>query len=131
MEKIVYKGKLVGIKVAKLEKGSKPITADDEPLQVVGLKHPKGAYLKAHYHNSKNLIGYKVQESLFVKKGKVKLDIYGPGPKFKYLKYLYLNAGEVFILLNGGYGIHMVKDSELVEYKNGPYKNDKVLIEVK
>jgi len=128
MEKIVYKGKLVGIKITKLKRGSVPITADEEPLQLIGLKHPKGAYLKKHYHSSKRLVTKQVQECLFVKKGKIKLDVYGPGPKFKYLKYIYLNPGDIFIILNGGYGINMLKDSELIEAKTGRIKNDKALI---
>ena len=129
MEKIIYKGKLIGMKISKLPKGSVPITADEEPLQMIGLKHPRGAYLKAHYHNAKHLVAKQVQECLFLRKGKVKLDIYGPAPKSKYIKSVYLkNPGDAFIILNGGYGIHMLKDSELIEYKNGPYKNDKVLI---
>lgn len=131
MENIFYKKKLVGIKISKLSKGSVPITTDEEPLQLIGLKHPRGAYLKAHYHTSKRLITTQVQECLFVRKGKIKLDIYGPGPNFKYLKYIYLKPGEIFIILNGGYGIHMLKDSELIESKNGPFKNDKKLIQTK
>ncbi len=125
---IFYKKTLIGIKIGKLPKGSVPITRDEEPLQMIGLKHPRGAYLKAHYHNAKHLVTRQVQECLFLRKGKVKLDIYGPAPKYKFIKKIYLNPGEAFIILNGGYGIHMLRDSELIEYKNGPYKNDKVLI---
>ena len=128
MQKFFYKRKLIGMKISKLPKGSVPITADEEPLQMIGLKHPRGAYLKAHYHNTEHLVTKQVQECLFLRKGKVKLDIYGPTPKYKYLKYVYLKPGDAFIILNGGYGIHMLQDSELIEYKNGPYKNDKVLI---
>lgn len=128
MEKVFYKKLVVGMKISKLPSGSVPITADEEPLQMIGLKHPKGAYLKAHYHSSKHLTTSQVQECLFVKKGKVKLDIYGPSPRFKFLKKVFLKTGEAFIILKGGYGIHMLQNSELIEWKNGPYKNDKVLI---
>jgi len=41
MQEIRYKGTLVGIKITSIKKGTIPITADNEPLQLVSLKHPR------------------------------------------------------------------------------------------
>ncbi len=109
-----------------MSKGSIPVTDGVEPLQIVTLKHPKGAYLKAHMHAPCKRETASLQECLFVKKGKVKLDLYGPDKK--YVKFIYLSAGELFLLMDGGIGIHVIDDAEMIEVKNGPFKEDKVLI---
>lgn len=126
MDKIFYKGKLIGFRLRVLPRGSIPITDEKEPLQVVGLQHPKGAYLKAHMHAPRKRMTAYLQECLVVKKGKIKLDLYGPDKKF--FKFIYLSAGESFVLMQGGVGIHILKDAEMIEVKNGPFKEDKVLI---
>lgn len=128
MQKIFSGRTLVGIKVSAFADGSVPITPEKEALQFVSLKHPKGMYLKAHYHNAKQVVASRVQESVIVRKGKVRLDLYGPPPRCRLVKQVILQTGEVFLLLNGGYGITMLEDSELWEHKNGPFMNDKVLI---
>ncbi|TSC79448.1 MAG: hypothetical protein G01um101429_435 [Parcubacteria group bacterium Gr01-1014_29] len=127
MDEIYYKKILVGIRVRTLKKGSVPITRDEEPLQLLGLKHPKGHYFVPHRHTPMKRVSNQLQECLVVRKGKVKVDIYAPGDiKFK---SVILKEGELFILLNGGYGIHVLEDAELFELKNGPFLgNDKVLI---
>lgn len=127
MEEIYYKKTLVGIRVRSLEKGSNPITRDEEPLQLLGLKHPAGHYFVPHRHRPQKRITRHLQECLVVRKGKVKVDVYAPGDiKFKSIT---LKTGDLFILLNGGYGIHVLEDAELFELKNGPFLgDDKILI---
>ena len=126
MKKIVYKKKLIGILLRTIPTGSVPITDGHEPLQLVTLRHPKGAYLKAHMHMPKKRVTKSLQESLIVKKGKIKLDLYGQDKKK--FKTIQLKQGELFILMSGGYGIHILKNSELIEVKNGPFVEDKILI---
>ncbi len=109
-----------------MPKGSIPLTDGKEPLQVVSLKHEKDSYLKAHMHKPCKRITLRLQECIIVKKGRVKLDLYGPDKKF--FKSIYLLAGDFFVLMQGGVGIHILKDAEMIEVKNGPFKEDKVLI---
>ena len=127
MEKFLYKKTLVGIRIKKLVRGSVPITDSTELIQVVGLKHPKGAYLKAHTHKPRKRVISRLQEGLLVRRGKIKIDLFEP-EAWKKFKSVTLNAGEMFLLLNGGYGIHMLEDAELFEFKNGPFFEDKVLL---
>lgn len=127
MEKIFYKKILIGIRVKRLQKGSVPITDPKESVQVVGLKHAKGAYLKAHAHKPRRRVTSRLQEGLVVRKGKIKIDLYAP-KSGKKCKSIALKAGEMFLLLNGGYGIHILEDAELFEFKNGPFLEDKILI---
>ena len=126
MEKIFYKNKLIGLKITKLPKGSVPATDEAQPLQLVTLKHPKGTFLRAHIHTPKKRTTERLQECLIVRKGKVRLDLYGPDKRF--FKYIYLKEGQSFISLAGGLAIHVLKDAEIFEVKNGPFKEDKILI---
>ncbi len=126
MDKIFYKKILVGVRFTKFDKGSIPLTDEKETIQLLGLNHPKGAYLKAHLHKPIKRVTQNLQECLIVLRGKVKLDIYTP--KKKFIRSVQLKTGQLFILLNGGYGIHLLEDSLLIEAKNGPFLNDKILI---
>ena len=126
MDKFFYKDKLIGFRSKSLPKGSVPLTDGEEPLQLVSLRHPKGSYLKAHMHKPVKRITARLQECLIVKKGKIKLDLYGPDKHL--FKSVYLLAGDFFVLMQGGIGIHILKDAEMIEVKNGPFKEDKVLI---
>lgn len=126
MERIVYKKLVIGLLLRKLQKGSVPITDGKEPLQFVTLKHSKGKYLLAHTHAPKKRVTLKLQECLIVRRGSVRVDLYAPNKKI--FKKIILKSGDSFILQNGGYGIHMLKNSELIEVKNGPFIEDKVLL---
>lgn len=127
IKKIFYKKILIGIHVRELTQGSVPITDPEEFVQVVGLKHPKGAYLKAHIHKPKKRVTLRLQEGLLVRKGKINIDLYPTGEK-KPWKRVMVKEGEMFLLLNGGIGIHIIEDAEMFEFKNGPFAEDKVLI---
>lgn len=126
MEKIFYKDTLVAIKISSFPKGSTPLTDPYGPLQLVTLKHPKGAYLKAHMHKPKKRVTQKLQECLVVKKGKIKVNLYSPD-KVKFKK-IFLKEGQLLFMVNGGLGITVIADCEIMEFKNGPFVEDKVLI---
>lgn len=127
MEKIYYENVLVGIRIREIKKeGSIPVTDAKEALQLVTLKHPKGTFLKAHLHIPQKRVTQRLQESLVVRKGRIKVELYTT--QKKYFKSILLKPGEVFILLNGGYSLRMMQDSEIIELKNGPFKEDKELI---
>lgn len=103
-----------------------PITDPDESLQLVIHKRSAGEYTKAHIHAPKKRITKKLHECLVVIKGKIKVDFYTPDKK--YFKSIYLSAGEAIIFMNGGHGVHILKDSEIIEIKNGPFIEDKIFI---
>lgn len=126
MEKIYHQGILIGIKLTRFRKGSVPHTDPREFLGLLTLKHPKGAYLKAHIHKPVKRETTRLQECFIVKKGKVRIDLYSQDGKF--FKYIYLLEGQAFLATNGGHGFHILKDSELFEVKNGPFIEDKIFL---
>lgn len=123
---IKYKNKLVAIFLGKFPKGSIPQTNGKEPLQLVTLKHSKGKCLLAHTHKPAPRTTAKMQECIIVKKGKIKVDLYGPDKKM--FKAITMKMADLLLLVNGGYGIHILEDAEIIELKNGPFVEDKVLI---
>lgn len=126
MGKIFYKKDLVAVKIAKIPKGSKPLTDPGYPLQIVSLSHPTGKYLVAHTHAPKKRVTNFLQECLFVKKGKIKIELYSKD-KIKFKK-IFLKEGQMLLMINGGLSITVMKDCEVLEFKNGPFVEDKVLI---
>ena len=127
MEKIFYNNTLIAIRIKKFKKGAVPLTDPLEPLQVLVHKGQKGKYTKAHIHTPKERITQKLQECLVVLKGKIKIDLYSLDKKF--FKSISLSPNEIVIFMNGGHAVHLLKNSEIVEVKNGPFIEDKVLLE--
>ncbi len=127
MKKYTYKGTVVAMHIQKLINGSVPQTDGKEPLQIVTLKHKKGKYLQAHMHTPKVRKTESLQECLVVIKGSVKAELYAPD-KTKF-KVVVIKKGEILILMHGGYAINFIENSEIFEVKNGPFIEDKILIE--
>lgn len=126
MDKYIYQNTLVALRIKSIPAGSIPRTQEREPLQVVTLKHPKSKYLPAHSHKPRERKTKSLQECLILLKGKVRIDLYSQDKTL--FKKVILNVGEMLILMNGGYGIHFIEESELFEVKNGPFLEDKSLI---
>lgn len=117
----------MGIKISQLPLGSTPATDPRLPLQLVTLKHPKGNLLKAHLHKKRRLVSNISETCFVVKSGKIRLDLYSPDKIF--FKYIVLKEGQIFITANGsGHSIKMLEDAEVLEIKNGPFEEDKILI---
>lgn len=127
MRNIFYKKRLVGILVRTIKKGSLPVTDGVHALQMVTLKHPRDKYLMAHTHAPKKRVTTHLQECLVVRSGKIRIDLYAVPERIKFTTVT-LKAGDCFILLDGGYGIRVLEDAEMLEFKNGPFIEDKVLL---
>lgn len=126
MKRYTHKGTVVAIHIQELKEGSIPQTQATEPLQVVSLKHKSGKHLQAHMHQPKLRKTYSMQEGLIIKKGSIKVSLFSPD-KVKF-KDVIIKKGEMLILMNGGYAINFLENSEIFEVKNGPFVEDKVLI---
>lgn len=126
MQKIFDKNILIGIKISKMEKGSIPQTNPEEPVGILTFKHSKGSHFQAHIHRPMTRKTAKLEECFIVQKGKIRIKLYGTNHKF--IKTIFLTAGQAFLTVNGGHEISVIEDCEMYEIKNGPYKNDKEFI---
>jgi mannose-6-phosphate isomerase-like protein (cupin superfamily) len=62
------------------------------------------------------------QETLFIKKGKMRVDFYNDDQT--YLESRELGPGDVILLIRGGHGFEVLEDLEMIEVKQGPYAGD-------
>lgn len=89
-----------------------------------------GYVIPPHDHNPVPRTIEWTQEVLFIRSGKVRLDIYAPGSR-EYLESYILLPGDVVLLAHGGHGFVMLEQSEMIEVKQGPYagEQDKIRFE--
>ena len=125
MKKIKKDNNILAIVLnSDLDKGTTPLTDEEWPLQALSLNHPKGTVLDPHYHKSKTRKTDKLMEAIVVFSGKVKIDIYY---KKKIYETVILERGQT-IIINTGIGIEVIEDAKMIEFKNGPFVEDKVVI---
>ena len=107
---------------------SKFFTDDSLPQQVGYIKHDKGHQVTAHIHSFSTREVLNIQETLIIRKGKLRVDLYSDTRE--YIESTVLNKGDVIILISGGHGVYFIEDSEIIEVKQGPYlpEDDKLFI---
>ena len=87
------------------------------------MKRQMGYAIAPHDHNPVSRTIEWTQEVLFIKSGKVRLDLYAPDSR-EYLESRILETGDVVLLAHGGHGLVMLEDSEIIEVKQGPYAGE-------
>ncbi len=87
--------------------------------QLAAMHHPKGHKIQAHIHKPVPRSVKYTQETLFIKKGKVKINFYNEQKKYLYARTL--QSGDVILLVSGGHDFEMLEDTDIVEVKQGPY----------
>lgn len=93
---------------------------DSEFIQVGTWGYSYGKELLAHSHNKVDRLVSWTQEVLYVKKGKIRANIYDTKNE-KVGEFIGLE-GDVLILLIGGHGYQILEDgTQVLEVKNGPY----------
>ena len=132
VKQINYKKKLQAILIKKEDlKKSKNInffTNSKLTLQVASMKHPKGHKILPHKHNRFLRKIYNTSEALFLIKGKIKVNFFDKNRKF--FKKVILETGDIILFYAGTHGFEILKNSQMIEFKQGPYieKKDKLLI---
>lgn len=86
------------------------------------MKRASGYAIPPHDHNPVPRTIEWTQEVLFIKSGKVRLDIYSL--ERQYLESRILEAGDVVLLAHGGHGLVILEESEIIEVKQGPYAGE-------
>lgn len=99
------------------------LTDENETLQFGYFSHPKGHRIVSHVHKPFERITYDTQEVLYVKNGHVKVNFFSQNQKpLNNSVDLYTN--DWIILMAAGHGLEILKDSTIIEIKNGPYAGD-------
>jgi hypothetical protein len=121
IEKIIYKNKILAIILYAnyRKKGINFFTPKSFSQQLGYMNRPKGYKIKPHLHKK---ISRKIEytnEVLFIKSGIVRVDFYNNSKK--YLKSKILKKNDVILLITGAHGFEMIRKSEIIEVKQGPY----------
>lgn len=98
-------------------------TPNDFSQQLAYMKHRKEKIIPAHTHNLLKREVQFTQEVLFIKKGKLKVDLYTKDKNL--VESFVLESGDVILLASGGHGFEVIEDVEMIEVKQGPYAGDK------
>lgn len=110
------------------QEGTEFFTSEEFPQQVGFISKKKGEIIQAHTHRLSKREIYLTQEVLVIRKGIIKVDLYDT--QREYFDSRVLQAGDVILLVGGGHGYEALKDTEMVEIKQGPYlgKDDRILL---
>lgn len=104
------------------ESGIHFLTANDLSQQLAFMRHPPGKSIAPHVHNPVERRVSLTQETLFIRKGRMRVDFYDEARR--YLRSYELLTGDVILLIKGGHGFEVLEDTEFVEVKQGPYAGD-------
>ena len=103
--------------------GIKFFSSESDSQQLGYMSRPKNYIIKPHKHRKvKRSVSF-TQEVLFVKSGKVEVSFYNH--RNVVFKKVLLLSGDIILLANGGHSFKMLKKTEMIEVKQGPYKSDK------
>lgn len=130
MEVIKHQDQIISIIYREKDwvKGLNFVTPDDHFLQVGSWWYDHGKKLDSHVHNSFERVATITQESIYVKRGSVKVLLYTK--EFKFLQDYILYTGDLAVFGYGGHGYEILEDdTQIIESKNGPFtgvEQDKV-----
>ncbi len=118
-------GQLIALVVySRFEKNGVEFFTPYEFSQQLGyLRLPKGNVIAPHMHNRVDHKTVMTQEVLFIRKGRVKVDLFTTRQTF--LASTELEAGDVILLASGGHSLTILEPTEIFEVKQGPYLGDR------
>lgn len=97
-------------------------TKPEYSQQLAYMNRPAGHRIGAHVHNKVNREVSDTLECLFVRSGRIRLELYSQGQAPVASREL--GAGDIVLLVAGGHAIEVLEAAEIVEVKQGPYAGD-------
>jgi mannose-6-phosphate isomerase-like protein (cupin superfamily) len=124
IEQLICEGKIIAIIIRRQynREGIGFFTPPEFSQQLAYMKHYTGEKIQEHTHYLQSRIVEHTQETLFIKKGVVRVDFYRDDKTFFDSRILY--DGDVILLASGGHGFEFLEETEIIEVKQGPYRGD-------
>jgi hypothetical protein len=121
VEEIVHNGQMYALIVRNeyAKVGVNFVTPHDLSQQLAYIRHPTGKVIEAHFHNPIPRGITFTQETLFIKRGRLRVDFFDG--RQSYLESRELKAGDVILLIRGGHGFKVLEEIEMIVVKQGPY----------
>lgn len=125
LEKIIFQDTVLAIilRASYRASGIRFFTPDTFSQQLGYMNHPQGHNIAPHDHNPVPRTVEWTQETLFIRSGRVRLDLFAPDTRV-YLGSWELTTGDIVLLAHGGHGFSMLEDAEMLEVKQGPYSGE-------
>lgn len=124
VEKIEHDGEMIALIVRDdfRQPGISFFTPNELSQQLAYMRHPTGKVIGAHVHNPvPRMVSY-TQETLFIKRGRLRVNFFDDHQV--YLESRDLGPGDVILLVKGGHGFEVLDEVEMIEVKQGPYAGD-------
>lgn len=124
VEAIEWNGRLLALIVSHgfNKPGVSFLTSGELSQQLAFIGHPAGHIIEAHIHNAVRREVQLTQETLFIRRGKIRVDFYDDAQQ--YLESRVLTAGDAILLVQGGHGFEVLEEIEMFEVKQGPYAGE-------
>jgi len=126
IEKIKNKNKLIALivrKKIKKKRGVTFVTPKEFNIQFAFMRHKKNYVIKPHLHFQKKIKKINTSEVIYIISGKLRVDFYDSRKKYLFSKIL--NSGDTIMLITQGHGFKIIKETVMIEVKQGPF-NSKV-----
>lgn len=125
IEELISNGNIIAIIIRhEFEKdGIKFFTPGDFSQQLGYMKHKAGDKIQEHVHVLHHRDVNFTQETLLVRKGRVRVNFYNSDKSFFTSRDL--KTGDVILLASGGHGFEFLEETEMIEVKQGPYCSDR------
>ncbi len=104
------------------EPGIRFFTPDDYSQQLASMSYAPGKVIPPHTHNPVQREVMHTQETLFIRKGKVRVDFFTASRDYATSRVL--GAGDVILLIAGGHGFEVLEELNMIEVKQGPFAGD-------
>ena len=104
-------------------KGIKFFTSKDLNLQIGYMSHNSNHAIKPHYHLKRGKIIKDMSEFLIIFKGKIRVLFYNKQKKL--VRQKILNERDMILIVSGAHGFKILKKTEMLEVKQGPFVGEK------
>jgi len=97
-------------------------SSNDLPQQFGYIFQKKNHIIQPHTHQKRSTKVFITSEVLIILKGILRIDFYDL--KQKYLFSKIIKRGQIIFLLHGSHGFKVIKELQMIEVKQGPYKKN-------
>jgi len=124
IETIEDAGRILAVVIRRgfRREGVEFFTPPEFSQQLGYMNRPRGYVIPPHVHNPVTRQVDYTREVLFVRSGKVRVDLYDDARA--HVRSVMLETGDVILLASGGHGFEMLEDCEMIEVKQGPHVGD-------
>jgi mannose-6-phosphate isomerase-like protein (cupin superfamily) len=124
VEHISNEGELLAIIIpASFQEPGVHFFTKPEFSQQIGYMHyGSGKRIEPHLHLPVSREVHLTQEVIFLRKGKLRVDLYSHEKKYLFSRIL--AAGDAILLIQGGHGFEVLEPVEMIEVKQGPYAGE-------